>query len=90
MVIEATITELSGDFRQPAHPAGVMEIHFVVYEARNGLSGRVVINKTYSHESTLSQKTPTELMLAWENDLRELLASLRTDLAKANLTDGRR
>ena len=84
VVIEAAVTELCGDFRQPSHAVGLMEIHFVVYEAHDGFSGRILVNKTYSHESTLSQKTPAELMAAWETDLREILENLKSDFAKAN------
>ncbi len=84
VLVEATVTELCGDFRQPSHPGGVMEIHFVVYQADGGFAGRVLVNKTYSHESALARKTPTELMVAWETDLREILESLRADFAKAN------
>jgi hypothetical protein len=83
MVVEATVNELCGDFRQPSSPAGVMEIHFVVYEAHDGFPGRVVLDKTYAHQSTLPQKTPAALMAAWETDLREITENLKADYVKA-------
>jgi hypothetical protein len=90
VVVEATVNELCGDFRQPSRPAGVMEIHFVVYEARDGFPGRVVLDKTYAHQSALPRKTPAALMAAWETDLREILENLKSDYAKVNSNDSGR
>jgi ABC-type uncharacterized transport system auxiliary subunit len=84
VVVEAAVNELCGDFRQSSRPAGVMEIHFVVYDAHDGVPGRVLLDKTYTHESTLPQKTPAALMAAWETDLREIMESLKLDYADAN------
>ncbi len=79
VVVEATVDQLCGDFRQSSHPEGIMEIHFVVYEARDGSSGRVLLDKTYLNKSALAQKTSAALMAAWETDLREIMESLKLD-----------
>jgi hypothetical protein len=83
-IAEATVDELCGDFRSCAHPAGVLEIHFVIYEANDGVAGRVLLDKTYAEQTLLPKKSPAALMTAWETDLRKIMEKLDSDYAKAS------
>ena len=84
LVAEVSINELYGDFRKASQPAGTMVIHFIFYALQNDSPGRVVLDKICAHETPLSQKTPEALMAAWDADLREIMAELHSEYAKAN------
>jgi len=83
-VAEVFVNELYGDFRNPAQPIGKMEIHFLIYEAKDGSPGRVVLDEVYAGQTPLKSKTPGALMAAWDADLREIMNQVNSQYAKAN------
>jgi hypothetical protein len=90
LIAEATVSQLCGDFRDASRPGGVMAIHFVVYETRDGTCGRIVLDKNYTRNAPLGRKTPAALMSAWETDLQQIMEALNSDYAKANSNDSGR
>lgn len=90
LIAEATVSQLCGDFRDAAHPGGVMEIHFVLYETHDGTPSRIVLDKNYTRTTPLGRKTPAALMAAWETDLRQIMEELNSDYVKANSNDSGR
>ena len=87
LIAEVSVNELYGDFRNASQPAGKMEIHFLCYEVKDGASGRIVLDKVSARQTPLARKTPDALMAAWDADLREIMAEINSQYAKAISTD---
>jgi len=83
LVVEVSVSELYGDFRDKSQPVGKMEIHFICYEVKDGAPGRILFDKVSSHEAPLARKTPDALMAAWDADLREIMGEINSQYAKA-------
>jgi hypothetical protein len=83
LVAEVSINQLYGDLRQAARPVGIMEIHFICYEVKDGDPGRIVLDKVCAHETALARKTPDALMAAWDADLREIMEEINSEYSKA-------
>ena len=86
VVVEASIIELYGDFRQTARPVATMGIHFLCYAIQEGEPGRIVFDRYFLQETTLAQKTPGALMAAWDEDLRQIMNQINSEYAKTNST----
>jgi cholesterol transport system auxiliary component len=87
LIAEVSVNELYGDLRKGSQPVGTMEIHFICYEVKDELPGRVVLDKVCSHEAPMTRKTPSALMAAWDDDLREIMQEINSEYAKANSND---
>jgi ABC-type uncharacterized transport system auxiliary subunit len=85
LVAEVSINELYGDFRKASQPVATMEIHFIFYEVRDDTPGRIVLDTVCARGTTLTRKTPEALMAAWDVDLREIMAEILSEYAKASL-----
>src|SRR6266404_1009821 len=85
LVAEVFINELYGDFRKASQPVAAMEIHFILYEVNDDTPGRIVLDKVCEHETSLARKTPDALMAAWDAVLREIMAEILSEYAKASL-----
>jgi cholesterol transport system auxiliary component len=88
LIVEISINELYGDFRNPSRPLGTMGIHIMCYEKENRAPRRVILDKYCSHETPLSRKTPGALMAAWDTDLREIMNQINSEYAKTNSNNG--
>ncbi len=86
LVVEVSVTELYGDFRKASKPVATMEIHFICYEVKDGIPGRIVLDKVCAHETPMARKTPDALMAAWDADLREIMEEINSEYAKGNST----
>jgi ABC-type uncharacterized transport system auxiliary subunit len=84
LILEVSVNELYGDFRNASLPVGTMSIHFVFYEVTDDHPRRIVLDKVCAHQTPLARKTPEALMAAWDTDLREIMVELHSDYAKAN------
>ncbi len=85
LVAEVFVNELYGDFRKASQPVAAMEIHFILYEVNDDTPGRIVLDKVCEHETSLARKTPDALMAAWDAVLREIMAEIISEYAKASL-----
>jgi len=85
LVAEVSINELYGDFRKASQPVATMEIHFIFYEVMDDTPGRIVLDTVCSRGTPLTRKTPAALMAAWDVDLREIMAEILSEYAKASL-----
>ena len=86
--LEARVTELYGDLCKRDDCAGVMAIHFTIYEVNPDGPGRVLLDQTLTRRAPMSKHTPAALMAAWnEWTLLHILQQLQSDYAKASLTD---
>ena len=84
VIVEASINELYGDFRQAPRPVGTMGIHFMCYEVQDGEPRHIVFDKYCLQETALSRKTPAALMAAWDEDLREIMNQINSEYAKTS------
>ena len=64
-----------------------MEIHFIVYEVKDGMPGNVVLDKVCAHETPLARKAADVLMAARDTDLRQIKEEINSKYAKASTTD---
>jgi cholesterol transport system auxiliary component len=87
LIAEVSINELYGDLRKGSRPVGAMEIHFVCYELKDDVPGRVILDRVYAHEAPMNRKTPGALMAAWDADLQEIMQQINEEFAKANSND---
>jgi hypothetical protein len=87
VVVEASVSELDGDFRDPSHPLAAMTIHFIVYQLGLDGPGRVLLDKVCTCRTPLARRTPAAVIAAWDADLSKIMDELNSDYAKANLND---
>jgi len=87
MIIEPAVQELYGDLRKPSEDAGVMTIHFTVYDTAADGPGRVRFDKSFTARTPLAKRTPAALMTAWDTDLRQIMEQLNSEYAKAHPDD---
>ena len=87
MVVEVSINQLYGDFRNASRPVGTMQIHFIVYTVKDGTAGRVVLDKVCAHESPLARKAPAALMAAWDANLNQIMEEIAAEYAKTITKD---
>jgi hypothetical protein len=85
LMAEVSVDELYGDFRKKAHPDGVLEIHFILYELKPDGPGRVLMDKVCAHQTPMARATPAALASAWDADLRAIMADINTELKQLPL-----
>ena len=83
MIVEVSINELYGDFRNSSQPVGTMGLHFMAYELQEGVPQRIIFDRFYSQQTPLARKTPGALMAAWDADLREIMNQINSEYAKS-------
>jgi cholesterol transport system auxiliary component len=79
-LIEININELYGDIRTPGSPSAVLAMQVILTEARNGLPGKVILQKDYSRRIRMKSTAPAALMAAWNQALVEIFADVASDL----------
>jgi hypothetical protein len=82
LVVEVSVDELYGDFRQALRPVGTMGIHLMCYEVQAGEPRRIIFDKYCLQETPLARKTPAALMAAWDIDLREIMIQFNSEYRK--------
>ena len=82
-LVEITISQLFGDFRPSEHPAAVLTIRFVFFDASNGLPGKVILQQAYSRRIPLDAPTAATLMDGWNRALTEILAEVSSDFRRS-------
>jgi uncharacterized lipoprotein YmbA len=87
LVVEVSINELDGDFRNPAKPEGAMAIHFTIYKENVDGPGSVLTDKMCAYQTPLADRSPAALMAAWNADLRQIMEQINSEYAKANIND---
>jgi ABC-type uncharacterized transport system auxiliary subunit len=79
--IEPALTELYGDFSNPAEPAAVLSLHFrVLARASGAAAAREILLKSYTRRIPLSQRTAAAVVAAWNRALGEIMGEFLADL----------
>ena len=84
-VLEATVTELYGDFEVGGdNPAAVMSIRFTIIDER-AARPKVVYERLLSRRVTVSRAAPEALVSGYGMALADILTQLATDLSDSTL-----
>jgi cholesterol transport system auxiliary component len=81
-LVEISVTRLFGDFRQPEHPAAILTIRFVFFDAVNGIPEKVILEQEYSQDVSLNAPTAAALMEGWNHALAKILIEVSSDFAR--------
>ena len=81
-IIEINIDEMYGDIRKSGSPSAVLSLQVVLTEAKNGLSGKVLLQKNYSRRIPMKSTAPAALMAAWNEALVEIFADIASDFRR--------
>ena len=76
-VLQANVTELYGDFRQPGRPAAVMSLRMVLA----GAGGNVILQKDYSCSVPLKVNTAAAVVAGYDQALGEIMEQVAADVA---------
>ncbi|HSE88246.1 MAG TPA: ABC-type transport auxiliary lipoprotein family protein [Candidatus Binatia bacterium] len=80
-VLEATVTELYGDFRPGRTPAAVVTVQFALLDL-TGARSKVVLERTIGRRIEIQQASPDALVRGYGMALAEILAELKKDLER--------
>ena len=83
-VLEATVTELYGDFREGRRPAAVMTVQFVLIDEASA-SPKVVQERTIASRVDLPHASPDALVRGYGKALAEILLQLVPELSAKNV-----
>lgn len=78
-LIEININELYGDIRKPDSPSAVLAMQVILMDAKNGLPGKVILQKDYSRRIPMKSTAPDALMAAWNQALVGIFADVAAD-----------
>jgi uncharacterized lipoprotein YmbA len=78
-LLEATVTELYGDFRPGRAPAAVLAVHFALID-QTGARPKAVLERSIARRIDLPQASPDALVRGYGDALAQVLAELSTDL----------
>lgn len=81
-VLEATVTELYGDFRPGRTPAAVMTVQFSLIDLR-GVTLQVKLERTIGRRIELTGATPEALVRGYGQALGDILTELASQLSRA-------
>ena len=79
LFLEISVTQLYGDFHDPAAPASVLSMRFVFLDSLNGRPNKVLLQKEYSRRLALKARTAAAVMAGWNESLKQIMEALRAD-----------
>jgi len=83
-ILEATVSDLYGDFRPGHAPAAVVTVQFALIDLR-GARSKVVLERTIDRRIAIQQATPDALVRGYGQALAEILLQLVPDLCDEKL-----
>lgn len=81
-LVEININELYGDIRQADSPSAVLAMQVIFTDAKNGLPGKVILQRDYSRRIPMKSSTPAALMAAWNEGLVEIFGDIASDFRR--------
>jgi cholesterol transport system auxiliary component len=81
-VLDATVTELYGDFRKGRRPAAVLAVQFALID-QTGVRPQLMHERTIASRVELPQASPDALVRGYGEALAEILSQLVQDLGAA-------
>lgn len=83
LVVEASVNQLYGDFRNASHLKGTLQVRFLFYRVKDDNQRIVVLDKACTRTTELTRKTPAALMVGWDTDLSEIMKEIASEYAEA-------
>jgi len=83
-LVEITVSQLYGDFRERNHPLAVLCAQFTYFDAPAGMPGKVILQREYGRSLPLDSPNATALMNGWDQALAEILGEASADFARAD------
>ncbi len=80
-ILEATVSELYGDFRPGHTPAAVVTVQFALLDL-TGATSKVVLERTIGRRVAVQEVSPDALVRGYGTALAEILAELQKDLER--------
>jgi cholesterol transport system auxiliary component len=80
-ILEATVSELYGDFRPGQAPAAVVTVQFALLDL-TGARSKVVLERTIGRRVAVQEVSPDALVRGYGTALAEILAELQKDLER--------
>lgn len=77
---EISVLELYGDFRRPEEPAAVLTLRVLLFDALNGVAGKLILEREYSRRIPVTARNPDALMAGWNQALGQILAEFDADV----------
>jgi len=78
-LVEITVTQLYGDFRNPGHAAAVLAMHCVFFKAAAADPGTVLLDREFTRSIPLKQSTASAVMAGWNEALQQIVVSACAD-----------
>ncbi len=82
LVLDAELSELSGDYRDPRAPRAVLRLRCALLD-ESGDAPRVLLYREYFSARPVAPASREALVAGWNEALREVLGALEQDLAGA-------
>ena len=83
-VLDATVTEIYGDFREGQRPAAVLAVQFALIDLA-GARPKLVRERTIASRVDLPQASPDALVRGYGRALAEILSQLVPELSAENV-----
>jgi len=83
VLLEISVNQLYGDFRQSNEPAAVLGIRFLFFDAPSGVPKNVLFEGSYSRRIPLQTRTAAALMAGWDQALDQVLSNAVADFTMA-------
>jgi cholesterol transport system auxiliary component len=88
-LVEIEVVRLYGDFRPSEHPAAVLAMRFVFFDAPKGVPGKVILQREYSRDIPLKTWTSPALIDGWNQALAQILESAMLDFEEIDASTPR-
>ena len=84
-VLDATVSELYGDFRAGQNPAAVMSMRFALIDPQSDVRPRTMLERTIERRVDLPQGSPDALVRGYGVALAEILEQLGAELYERDI-----
>lgn len=78
-LVEITVSQLFGDFRERENPKAILTMQFTFFDAPNGLPAEVIFHKEYARAIPLGAPAAAALMKGWNQALADIFTELAAD-----------
>jgi ABC-type uncharacterized transport system auxiliary subunit len=78
-LVEINISQLYGDIRNPGSPYAVLAMQVVFVNAKNGVPGNVILQRSYSRRIPVKSATAAAFMKGWNEALVEIFGEVASD-----------
>jgi len=78
-IAEINVSQLYGDIRNPGSPSAVLSMEVIFMDATNGMTGKIIFQRSYSRQIPVKAATAAAFMAGWNQALTEIMANVASD-----------